>query len=124
MSKRTIDYYTKIGLLHPRRTDSNYRLYDEEAVEAIELVKRYKKMNCPLNEIKDVIDMMQSKTLSNQSLEMHVEHIAQIMQNLEKEIKDMQQLMDHMNGKQRAIIMEKLSKQSANLVKALLVIFY
>lgn len=81
-------------------------------------------MNCPLNEIKDVIDMMQSKTLSNQSLEMHVEHIAQIMQNLEKEIKDMQQLMDHMNGKQRTIIMEKLSKQSANLVKALLATYY
>lgn len=123
MSKRTIDYYTKIGLLHPRRSDSNYRLYDEEAVEAIELVKRYKKVNCPLNEIKDIIDMMQSKTLSNKSLEMHVEHIAQLMQNLEKEIKDMQQLMDHMNGKQRAIIMEKLSKQCANLVKALQVIF-
>ncbi|MED1440825.1 MerR family transcriptional regulator [Aeribacillus composti] len=124
VSKRTIDYYTKIGLLHPRRSDSNYRLYDEEAVEAIEMVKRYKKMNCPLYEIKDIIDMLQSKKLSNKSLEMHVDHIAQLMQNLEKEIKDMQQLMDHMNREQRTIIREKLSKQSANLVRALLAIYY
>lgn len=64
------------------------------------------------------------KKLSNKSLEMHVDHIAQLMQNLEKEIKDMQQLMDHMNREQHTIIREKLSKQSANLVRALLAIYY
>jgi len=36
VSKRTVDYYTSLGLLHAQRTKSNYRIYDEEGSVLIE----------------------------------------------------------------------------------------
>ena len=60
ISKRTIDYYTQIGLLNPIRTDSNYRLYGEDSIQILEWVEHYKTLNMPLEEIKSSIELLKA----------------------------------------------------------------
>lgn len=43
VSKRTIDYYTRLGLLKPQRTGANYRIYDENAVNELQFIEECKK---------------------------------------------------------------------------------
>lgn len=85
ISKRTIDYYTQIGLLNPIRTDSNYRLYGEECIKILNMIEHYKNLNMPLEEIKSSIELIKSdNTIDKHKVEKHFEQIASIMRHLKK----------------------------------------
>ncbi|MDF2856282.1 MAG: hypothetical protein K0Q87_2133 [Neobacillus sp.] len=121
VSKRKIDYYTQIGLLHPARTDSNYRLYGEECVQTLELVEHYKNLNMPLEEIKTSIELINSdQTIDKQKLEKHCEQIGTIMQHLKDEIKVMEPMLQKLDNNQKEILLTKLSTQSQTLALTLL----
>lgn len=54
LSTRTVDYYTRLGLIEPaERTDGNYRLYAPEAVARLERVKQLQQQRLSLTEIRD-----------------------------------------------------------------------
>ena len=38
VNKRSIDYWTSIGLIHPKILDSGYRDYDEECEQEVQLI--------------------------------------------------------------------------------------
>jgi MerR family transcriptional regulator, copper efflux regulator len=125
ISKRTIDYYTQLGLLNPERTISNYRLYGEEALRTLKLIEQYKKINIPLEEIKTLICGKNSdKTNMNEFLmEKHVEQISEIMHQLDMEIKEIKPILDGLNKKQKELVANRLSNQGETLAKSLLVLF-
>ncbi|MGQ0516213.1 MerR family transcriptional regulator, partial [Bacillus sp. D-CC] len=56
VSKRTIDYYTNLGILKAERSQSNYRYYDETAFETLQFIEKCKEMHMPLCEIKEKIE--------------------------------------------------------------------
>lgn len=52
LSRRTIDYYTQLGLLQPvGRTDGNYRLYDADAPARIAQIRALRAQRWSLSEI-------------------------------------------------------------------------
>ena len=53
VSKRTIDYYTNLGILKAERSQSNYRYYDETAFETLQFIEKCKEMHILLCEIKE-----------------------------------------------------------------------
>ena len=56
VSIRTLQYYDKIGLLHPTSyTESGYRLYDNEALEILQQILLFRELEFPLKEIKNII---------------------------------------------------------------------
>jgi DNA-binding transcriptional MerR regulator len=56
VSQRTIDYYTDLGLLAPcERTPGNYRLYGEDAVERLELIRTLREQGWSLAEIHELL---------------------------------------------------------------------
>ena len=56
LSKRTIDYYTKLGLLPVAQTAaSGYRYYDSHSIELIHHIERLKAVHLPLEEIKQYL---------------------------------------------------------------------
>ena len=108
ISKRTIDYYTQIGLLNPLRTDSNYRLYGEESIRILELVEHYKNLNMPLEEIKASIELLKADHLvDQQKVEKHFDQIAMIMQHLEEEISVMKPVLQKLNQPQKEELVKK-----------------
>ena len=56
VSIRTLQYYDKIGLLHPSgHTEAGYRLYDDTALAALQQILLFREMEFPLKDIKQIM---------------------------------------------------------------------
>jgi len=56
ISRTTLLYYDKIGLLHPTsRTENGYRFYEESAVNRLQQILLFKNAGVPLAQIKNLI---------------------------------------------------------------------
>jgi len=67
LSRDTIRYYEKIGLIKinkRQRRDNNYKEYSAEIIERLEIIKRAKYLGFSLQEIKELIDAWANKTLT------------------------------------------------------------
>ena len=59
---QTIRYYERLGLMsEPERTESNYRLYNEDAVFRLRFIRRAKEIGFSLNDIKVLLSMADGK---------------------------------------------------------------
>ena len=92
VSIRTLQYYDKIGLLHPAKyTEAGYRLYDEAALETLQQILLFRELEFPLKDIKEIIsspDFDRRKALEQQIelLTLKKEHIENLI-DLAKGIK-------------------------------------
>ena len=57
ISTRAIRYYEEIGLLNPKRTPGNHRIFTRKDRARLKLILRGKRLGFTLEEIKQVIDM-------------------------------------------------------------------
>jgi DNA-binding transcriptional MerR regulator len=51
----TLRFYEQAGLVPARRSESGYRLFDDQAVERIEIIGTGKRLGLPLEEIRDLL---------------------------------------------------------------------
>ena len=85
VSIRTLQYYDKIGLLHPAEyTQAGYRLYDDAALETLQQILLFRELEFPLKEIRQIIGSPgfdRSKALGQQIelLKMKKEHIEKLI---------------------------------------------
>ena len=85
VSIRTLQYYDRIGLLHPAGyTDAGYRLYDDTDLERLQHILLFRELEFPLKDIKAIInspDFDRSKSLEQQIelLKLKKEHIENLM---------------------------------------------
>ena len=85
VSIRTLQYYDKIGLLHPANyTEAGYRLYDDAALETLQQILLFRELEFPLKDIKEIIssqDFDRSKALEQQIelLKLKKEHIENLI---------------------------------------------
>ena len=57
VSVRTLQYYDKIGLLHPSGyTDAGYRQYNKADLERLQQILLFRELEFPLKEIKSILD--------------------------------------------------------------------
>jgi len=57
VSVRTLRYYDSIGLLKPNAvSDAGYRLYDDDALERLQLILIYRELQFPLKEIAHILN--------------------------------------------------------------------
>lgn len=57
ISVRTLHYYDEIGLLTPtEKTEAGYRLYDEQALEALQQILFFREFDIPLKDIKTMME--------------------------------------------------------------------
>lgn len=57
ISPRTIRYYEEVGLLSPKRTKGNYRIFSRKDRAKLKLILRGKRLGFHLDEIKEMIEM-------------------------------------------------------------------
>lgn len=53
ITKRTIDYYTTLGLLEAERSASNYRYYPLETIEKLRIIEEKNLQVCPWKLLKN-----------------------------------------------------------------------
>ena len=61
VSKRTLQYYDDEGVLVAERSENNYRLYDQKALEKVWAIMVYKEMGFDLKEIKQLLMLPDDK---------------------------------------------------------------
>jgi len=58
LNPRTIRYYEMVGILpKPKRTETSYRIYDNETIERLEFILKAKALGLKLDEIKEIISL-------------------------------------------------------------------
>ncbi|HDR6314550.1 MerR family transcriptional regulator [Bacillus cereus] len=118
VSKRTIDYYTNLGILKAERSQSNYRYYDETAFETLQFIEKCKEMHMPLCEIKEKIE--EKKLLGiNENVSKQVNEVTDHIHRLEAELTELKPLLDGLTDLQREKISKSLSGQTTALIQTL-----
>ena len=94
VSIRTLQYYDRIGLLHPAEyTEAGYRLYDDAALETLQQILLFRELEFPLKDIRKIIgspDFDRNRALDQQIelLKLKKEHIENLI-DLAMEIRTM-----------------------------------
>ncbi|WP_043606595.1 MerR family transcriptional regulator [Cellulomonas carbonis] len=61
LSLRTLRHYDEVGVLRPSgRTDGGFRLYTQHDVERLLLIRRMKPLGFTLEEMREVLDLVES----------------------------------------------------------------
>ena len=85
VSRRTLQYYDNEGILPVKRSEENYRLYDETAMARLWEILWYKEMGFELKEIKNILTVTQKE--KNNYLNEKIQIIEGKIQDLETQIK-------------------------------------
>ena len=76
LSRRTLQYYDEQGLVRPKRTKENYRLYDKEDLSRLWRLLLYKEMGFQLEDIAVLIERPEEETrwiLEERLISIHAE---------------------------------------------------
>ncbi|MER2171964.1 DNA-binding transcriptional regulator, MerR family [Paenisporosarcina quisquiliarum] len=115
ITKRTIDYYTTLGLLEAERSASNYRYYHLETIEKLRIIEEKKSSGMSLEAIKKQFEKEQIEEVDIQELRLQ-------MQYLEKEVSH---LLEQINTEEETTqhnIKQKISTESVALMQSLLLL--
>jgi MerR family transcriptional regulator, copper efflux regulator len=120
VSKRTIDYYTSIGLLSAVRSKSNYRIYSDESLRDLKFIEECKNLHYPLDEIKRKLDMKKDKKIRESEVEKHVDAVTQQMQQLQNDLVDLIPVVEKLDDLQIEKFTTNLMMLKSILMKSLL----
>jgi MerR family copper efflux transcriptional regulator len=122
VSQRTIDYYTKLGLIDPdKRSDKNYRYYSDETLSRLKRIESMKKEKYTLEEIKIAFEQWDKVSHDGQvtdklsALQLH-------LHQLEREVKELSPLFDHLKPNQIKQAFKIITPSSAACIEALLIL--
>ncbi|MEC1524112.1 MerR family transcriptional regulator [Neobacillus niacini] len=120
VSKRTIDYYTSIGLLSAERSKSNYRIYSDESLKDLKFIEECKSLHYPLDEIKRKLDMKKDKTIRDSEVEKYVNAVIQEMQQLQNGLFDLIPIVEKLDDLQKEKLKSNLLMLKSVLTNSLL----
>ncbi|MET4560478.1 MerR family transcriptional regulator [Lysinibacillus parviboronicapiens] len=115
ITKRTIDYYTNIGLLEAERSASNYRYYAPAMIERLHYIERRKLEGLSLEEIQHELNITPYEEIDVQMLRLK-------MQDLEHEVTSLLAQMDKQDQKNIQTIKKNVSPESIALMQSLLLL--
>ncbi|AKF96026.1 MerR family transcriptional regulator [Brevibacillus laterosporus] len=121
ISKRTVDYYTNLGLLQPKRSSSNYRYYDECDLEILQMIEQCKLLHMPLCEIKELVRNKREAPNAEQLFAL-TKDVNQRMQQLEQEMSLLISQINSLSEEEQHEVRQKLSVQGTTLLHSLLLL--
>ncbi|WP_285769357.1 MerR family transcriptional regulator [Peribacillus sp. SI8-4] len=116
VSRRTIDYYTQLGMLNYEKTGSRYRYYTEDALNRLRMINRYKEQNMPLNDIKERLQVWKETTVDSEHVLFKMDQIANDLKGLENELMELKPLLDQLDEQQVKFAVKQLSVRSSSLL--------
>ncbi|MGE7186531.1 MerR family transcriptional regulator [Peribacillus sp. NPDC006672] len=118
VTKRTVDYYTNLGLLKAERSASNYRYYSVGELERLRLIEEYKRKNLSLEDIKDIFK--QEKEVASAIEETGLQ-LKNKMDGLNEELQEVISLIKK-DEKNELLLKKQISHESMALIQSLLVL--
>ncbi|MGW6254640.1 MerR family transcriptional regulator [Peribacillus butanolivorans] len=118
VTKRTVDYYTNMGLLKAERSASNYRYYSVRELERIHRIEEYKRKNLSLEDIKELFN--QDKEVSSAIEETGLQ-LKSKLDGLNEELREVIRLIEK-DEKNELLLKKQISHESIALIQSLLVL--
>ena len=118
VTKRTVDYYTNMGLLKAERSASNYRYYSVEELERLHRIEEYKRKNLSLEDIKELLI---PNTKSPSEIEEAGLQLKNKMNGLNEELREIISLIEK-DEKNELHLKKQISHESITLIQSLLVL--
>ncbi len=119
VSKRTIDYYTSIGLLKAERSKSNYRIYSDESLRDLKFIEECKNLHFSLDEIKRKLEMRKARDIRSSEVDKHVCALTQQMKQLHSDLYDLLPILDNLDNQQKEQLISHLGSLRVALKKSL-----
>ncbi len=119
LSKRTVDYYTQLGLLTPSRTETNYRYYSEESLERLKLINLYKNEKLTLGEIRERFQILDEQRVSIADLAQIMHEIREQLHSLQDNLLELKPLLSKLNEKQKKVLTKQMFMQYTSLFSTL-----
>ncbi|KOR81939.1 hypothetical protein AM232_25855 [Bacillus sp. FJAT-21352] len=118
VTKRTVDYYTNLGLLKAERSASNYRYYSVGELERLRRIEGYKRENLSLEDIKEILkkDKEAASAIEAKGLQLKNK-----MDGLNEELQEYISLIEK-DGKSELLLKKQISRESMALIQSLLVL--
>ncbi|MED3893116.1 MerR family transcriptional regulator [Peribacillus frigoritolerans] len=118
VTKRTVDYYTNLGLLKAERSASNYRYYSVGELERLRRIEGYKRENLSLEDIKEILkkDKEAASAIEAKGLQLKNK-----MDVLNEELQEFISLIEK-DGKSELLLKKQISRESMALIQSLLVL--
>ncbi len=120
VSKRTVDYYTKMGLLQCERSETNYRFYGEDAIDDIKFIEQCKEMQMTLSQIQQRLRVKKSSQVDSEMIHSQVKQVMDKMEYLGAELKDIHESVEKLDEETQTKIKKNLSPQTVALIQSLL----
>lgn len=115
VTKRTIDYYTRLGLLEAERSSSNYRLYAPSSIERLGQIEQWKESGKSLDEIKRLLLEKNKEDAKG----IDVRQLRKKIKGLEQEITEVLVQLDHSEVKGHTSVKKQLSQEGLSLIRTL-----
>ena len=96
LSRDTIRFYEKKGLIKVNRTDSdwnNYKNYSEKTLSRLLLIKKAKSFGFTLNEIAEILDLFEMNTANCHTMTKKVNEKLKEIDKKIKELKDIKKMI-------------------------------
>ncbi|WP_260399866.1 MerR family transcriptional regulator [Peribacillus simplex] len=118
VTKRTVDYYTNLGLLKAERSASNYRYYSVGELERLRRIEGYKRENLSLEDIKELLkkEMEAASAIEEKGLQLKNK-----MDGLNEELQEFISLIEK-DVKSELLLKEQVSRESMALIQSLLLL--
>ncbi|UUZ79978.1 MerR family transcriptional regulator [Paenibacillus sp. P26] len=122
VSPRTIDYYTKLGLIEPEtRSDTNYRLYSDETLTRLKRIESMKREKYSLEEIKATLTRL-NKVSPDDLVADKLTSLQHLIKQVEKEAKEAEMLVEKLKPSQLKNLHKMLTPSAAACIEALLLL--
>ncbi|POZ55760.1 MerR family transcriptional regulator [Lysinibacillus sp. FSL M8-0337] len=116
ITKRTIDYYTNLGLLEAERSPSNYRYYDPAMIDRLHFIEERKQEGLSLVEIQQALNV----TTTYEEIDVQILRLK--MQDLEHDVTSLLEQMNNQDMKYSQTIKKNVSPESIALMQSLLLL--
>ncbi|MBO2942582.1 MerR family transcriptional regulator [Paenibacillus sp. F411] len=118
ISERTIDYYTKLGLITPeKRTVKNYRLYNPETLATLQRINQLKQEKYTLEEIKETLErcsIVEDHEVSDKLSQLELQ-----IQKLEREVNEIGPMLQGMKPNQAKAALSRILPKGAACMESL-----
>lgn len=118
VTKRTVDYYTNMGLLKAERSASNYRYYSVKELERLRCIEEYKRKNLSLEDIKARLNQNKKSPSEMEETELQLKTK---MEGLNEELRQVISLIKK-DEKNELLLKKQISHESITLIQSLLVL--
>ncbi|MBD1382215.1 MerR family transcriptional regulator [Metabacillus arenae] len=118
VTKRTIDYYTNMGLLEATRSSSNYRFYNQNELDKLMFIEACKKKNMTLTEIKDEL-IKRNECL--QKLD-DIDQLKDQILHLNKDVGQVLKMIENLDPDERKLLRKQLTQDHLALIQSLVLL--